>query len=52
MPDEALAEAVSVTKTSLSGALSKEAQKQLIAEFKEAGAVEESYSESLREVRG
>lgn len=52
LPDEALSEAVSVTKTSLSGALSKEVQKQLIAEFKEAGAVEESYSESLREVRG
>lgn len=52
LPDEALSEAVSVTKTSLSGALDKEAQKQLLAEFKEAGAVNETYSESLREVRG
>lgn len=50
--DEALAEAVTVTKSSLSGAMNKEAQAEVLAAFKEAGAISESYSESLREVRG
>lgn len=49
--DEAMAEAVTVTKSSLSGALDKERQAEVLAAFKEAGAVSESYSESLREVR-
>lgn len=51
LPDEALAEAVAVTKTSLSGALDKETQGKLLVEFKEAGALHETHSESLREVR-
>lgn len=50
--DEAMAEAVTVTKSSLSGAMDKEAAAEVLAAFKEAGAVSESYSESLREVRG
>lgn len=49
--DDIIAHAVSVTKTSLSGAVDKEAQREIIAVFKEAGAVNETYSESLREVR-
>lgn len=49
--DEALAEAVSITKSSLSGAMNKEAQAEALAALKEAGAISESYSESLREVR-
>lgn len=49
--DEAMAEAVAVTKSSLSRALDKEAAAEVLAAFKEAGAVSESYSESLREVR-
>ena len=50
--DDVMAEAVSITKTSLSGALGKEAQREVMAAFREAGAVTESHSESLREVRG
>lgn len=49
--DDLMAEAVSITKTSLSAALGKEAQKEVLAAFEEAGAVIESHSESLREVR-
>lgn len=52
LPDEALAEAVSVTKSSLSGALDKETQGEVLALLREEDAVTESYSESLREVRG
>ncbi len=52
LPDETLAEVVSVTKTSLSGGLEKEARDDAMVAFREAGAVTESYSESLREVRG
>lgn len=51
LPDEALAEAVSVTKSSLSGALDKEMQGEVLAILREQHAVNESYSESLREVR-
>lgn len=49
--DDTIAEAVSVTKSSLGGALDKDTQKEVLASFKEVGAVNESYSESLREVR-
>jgi hypothetical protein len=51
LPDDALSEVISVTKTSLSSGLSKEAQSDAMAKFKEAGAIIETYSESLREVR-
>jgi hypothetical protein len=51
LPDESLAEVVSVTKTSLSGGLGKEAANDAMAVFREAGAITETYSESLREVR-
>lgn len=52
LPNEALAEAVSVTKSSLSGALDKEMQGEVLAILRGQDAVSESYSESLREVRG
>ena len=51
LPDETLAEVVSITKTSLSGGLEKEARDYAMSAFREAGAISESYSESLREVR-
>jgi hypothetical protein len=51
LPDETLAEVVSVTKTSLSGGLGKDASNDAMAAFREAGAITETYSESLREVR-
>jgi hypothetical protein len=51
LPDEALAEVVSVTKTSLTGGLDKDARDDAMAAFREAGAITETYSESLREVR-
>ena len=49
--DDVIAEAVSITKTSLSAALGQEARREVLAAFEEAGAVTESHSESLREVR-
>ncbi len=51
LPDETLSEVVSVTKTSLSGGLGKEASNDAMAAFREAGAITDTYSESLREVR-
>lgn len=51
LPDEALADAISVTKSSLSGALDKEMRGEVLAILREQDAVSESYSESLREVR-
>lgn len=51
LPDEALAQLVSITKTSLSGGLEKDAANDAMAAFREAGAISETYSESLREVR-
>lgn len=51
LPDEQLAYVVSVTKTSISNGLGKEARDSAMAAFKQAGAITESYSESLREVK-
>ena len=52
LPEESLAQVVSVTKTSLSSGLGKDGQGDVIAAFREAGAISETYSESLREVKG
>jgi hypothetical protein len=52
LPEESLAQVVSVTKTSLSSGLGKDGQGDVIAAFREAGVISETYSESLREVKG
>lgn len=52
LPEETMAQVVSVTKTSLSSGLGKDGQGDVIAAFREAGAISETYSESLREVKG
>lgn len=50
LPDDVtLAEVVTINKSSLSGAFSKEASRQIMAELKDAGAVYNTYSEQLRE---
>lgn len=51
LPDETLARIVSFTKTSLSRELGKEASGDAMDAFRRAGAVTDSYSESLREQR-
>lgn len=47
--DETISEVVTINKSGLSNAFSKEANKQIMAELKEAGAVYNTYSEQLRE---
>ena len=47
--DDTIAEVVTINKSSLSSAFSKEGSKQIMAELKEAGAVYNTYSEQLRE---